>query len=148
MPLKCTLSTERPGIRSGARRGQGRPSMVHDKTTQQSGTPRDAYAFKTGKLLLMERASTRKKQREINSSLLSKIALMGQSKFADLMGVHESQISRWKETLIPKVSLMLAVLEWGVNDDELAHLAKQVALLLIKKSPVCKTEDSQVTMDF
>lgn len=82
----------------------------------------------------MESTSTRKKQREINSSILSKIALMGQSKFADLMGVHESQISRWKETLIPKVSLMLAVLEWGINDDELAHLAKQVARLLTEKS--------------
>lgn len=97
----------------------------------------------------MESTSTRKKQREIHSSLLSKIALMGQSKFADLMGVHESQISRWKESLIPKVSLMLAVLEWGVNDDELAHLAKQVALLLIKKkSTVGAVDSEQLTIDF
>lgn len=97
----------------------------------------------------MERASTHKKQREIHSSLLSKIALMGQSKFADLMGVHESQISRWKESLIPKVSLMLAVLEWGVNDDELAHLAKQVALLLIKeKRPVAAERQEQISIDF
>ncbi|WP_252120500.1 CII family transcriptional regulator [Symbiopectobacterium purcellii] len=27
------------------------------------------------------------------------------------MGVHESQISRWKETLIPRMSLLLAILE-------------------------------------
>lgn len=74
---------------------------------------------------------------------------MGQAKFADLMGVHESQISRWKETLIPKVSLMLAVLEWGVSDDELAHLAKQVALLLIKeKRPVAAERSEQYSMDF
>ncbi len=30
----------------------------------------------------------------------------------------------------PKVAMLLAVLEWGVVDDDMARLAKEVALIL------------------
>lgn len=97
----------------------------------------------------MERAKTRKDALQIESTLLNKIAVKGVSAIADAVGVNASQITRWKESLIPRMSLLLAVLEWGVNDDELAHLAKQVALILTqKKKPSALTDGSQVTMEF
>ncbi|WP_264041475.1 lambda phage CII family protein [Pectobacterium carotovorum] len=97
----------------------------------------------------MDNAKTRKDALKIESALLNKIAVKGVSAIADLVGVNPSQITRWKESLIPRMSLLLAVLEWGVNDDELAHLAKQVALILTqKKKPSAATDDSQVTMEF
>ncbi|QDX29516.1 CII family transcriptional regulator [Dickeya poaceiphila] len=97
----------------------------------------------------MERAKTRKEALHIESALLNKIAVKGVSAIAEAVGVNPSQITRWKETLIPRMSLLLAVLEWGVDDDELAHLAKQVALLLIKKKSASgKDTDSQISMEF
>ncbi|PXB01156.1 CII family transcriptional regulator [Pectobacterium carotovorum] len=97
----------------------------------------------------MDNAKTRKDALKIESALLNKIAVKGVSAIADLVGVNPSQITRWKESLIPRMSLLLAVLEWGVNDDELAHLAKQVALLLIKKkSTVGAVDSEQLTIDF
>ncbi|ENB7906945.1 hypothetical protein ABIV58_000955, partial [Escherichia coli] len=47
--------------------------------------------------------------------------------------VDKSQISRWKRDWIPKFSMLLAVLEWGVEDEELAELAKKVARMLTKE---------------
>ncbi|MCW2477721.1 lambda phage CII family protein [Candidatus Symbiopectobacterium sp. NZEC135] len=97
----------------------------------------------------MDNAKTRKDALKIESALLNKIAVKGVSAIADLVGVNPSQITRWKESLIPRMSLLLAVLEWGVNDDELAHLAKQVALILTqKKKPSAATDDSQISIDF
>ena len=74
----------------------------------------------------MECASTRKTAMRIHSSLLNKIAVMGQRKFADAMGVHESQVSRWKSGLLETMSMVLAVLNYGVADDEMAELAKRL----------------------
>ncbi|KHS87097.1 CII family transcriptional regulator [Pectobacterium brasiliense] len=97
----------------------------------------------------MDNAKTRKSALQIESTLLNKIAVKGVSAIAEAVGVNPSQITRWKETLIPRMSLLLAVLEWGVNDDELAHLAKQVALILTqKKKPAAATDGSQVAMEF
>ena len=97
----------------------------------------------------MERATTRNKARIIESQLLNKIALRGVTDIADAVGVDKSQISRWKESFIPKISMLLAVLEWGVVDDEMARLAKSVALLLEKqKSPRLGGDSEQITMSF
>ncbi len=82
----------------------------------------------------MELTSTRKKANAITSSILNRIAIRGQRKVADALGINESQISRWKGDFIPKMGMLLAVLEWGVEDEELAELAKKVAHLLTKKS--------------
>ncbi len=96
----------------------------------------------------MDSAKTRKDALKIESALLNKIAVKGVSAIADLVGVNPSQITRWKESLIPRMSLLLAVLEWGVNDDELAHLAKQVALILTKKkSPLAGEDSGQISIN-
>lgn len=78
----------------------------------------------------METASTRKMAMKIHSSLLNKIAVMGQRKFADAMGVHESQVSRWKSGLLETMSMALAVLNYGIADEEMSELARRVAAVL------------------
>ncbi|WP_410380443.1 lambda phage CII family protein [Escherichia coli] len=71
----------------------------------------------------MQLTSTRKKANAITSNILNRIAVRGQRKVADALGINESQISRWKDSFIPKMGMLLAVLEWGVEDEELAELA-------------------------
>ncbi|HBH8310676.1 TPA: hypothetical protein KXY81_003124 [Escherichia coli] len=78
-------------------------------------------------------ATKSKKAARIESALLNKLALMGQKTFARAMGVPEYQVSRWKNGFFSQVSMMLAVLEWGVEDEELAELAKKVARMLTKE---------------
>ncbi|MBJ9257266.1 lambda phage CII family protein [Citrobacter amalonaticus] len=85
----------------------------------------------------MEHANKRNEAMRIESALLNKIALIGTEKTAAAVGVDKAQISRWKRDWIPKFSMLLAVLEWGVVDDEMARLAQQVASILTKeKRPV------------
>lgn len=86
----------------------------------------------------MERANKRNEALRIESALLNKISLIGTEKTAAAVGVDKAQISRWKRDWLPKFSMLLAVLEWGVVDDEMAHLARQVADILTKeKVPSC-----------
>jgi hypothetical protein len=75
----------------------------------------------------METAKTRNDARRIESTLLNKIAMKGVSSIADAVGVNPSQVTRWKESLVPRMAMLLAVLEWGVADDEMADLAKRLA---------------------
>lgn len=99
----------------------------------------------------MEVAKTRKAARQIESALLNKIAVKGVSSIADAVGVAPSQVTRWKESLIPRMSMLLAVLEWGVVDDDLARLAKQVAQLLTpNKKPrmAVRGSEQQITLTF
>ena len=98
----------------------------------------------------MEHAKKRNEALRIESALLNKIALLGTEKTAAAVGVDKAQISRWKRDWLPKISMLLAVLEWGVVDDEMAHLARQVASILTKqKAPAARTaEASQLTMSF
>jgi len=81
----------------------------------------------------MERANKRNEALRIESALLNKISLLGTEKTAAAVGVDKAQISRWKRDWLPKFSMLLAVLEWGVVDDEMAHLARQVANILTKE---------------
>lgn len=81
----------------------------------------------------MEHANKRNEAMRIESALLNKIALIGTEKTAAAVGVDKAQISRWKRDWIPKLSMLLAVLEWGVVDDEMARLAQQVASILTKE---------------
>lgn len=83
----------------------------------------------------MEHANKRNEAMRIESALLNKIALIGTEKTATAVGVDKAQISRWKRDWIPKFSMLLAVLEWGVVDDEMARLAQQVASILTKEKP-------------
>lgn len=81
----------------------------------------------------MEHANKRNEAMRIESALLNKIALIGTEKTAAAVGVDKAQISRWKRDWIPKFSMLLAVLEWGIVDDEMARLAQQVASILTKE---------------
>ncbi len=86
----------------------------------------------------MDHANKRNEALKIESALLNKISLIGTEKTAAAVGVDKAQISRWKRDWLPKFSMLLAVLEWGVVDDEMAHLARQVASILTNE----KTEMS------
>lgn len=107
----------------------------------------------------MENSINRNKvnARRIESWLLNRIALKGGNNVAKEIGVDKAQITRWKESWLPKMAMLLAVLEWGVVDDDIARVSKQVALYLEeniltnvrkKKSPASRTECDQITMNF
>lgn len=93
----------------------------------------------------------------ILSWLLNQIAMKGGNNVAKEIGVDKAQITRWKETWLPKMAMLLAVLEWGVVDDDIARVSKQVALYLEeniltnvrkKKSPAATEDSDQITMQF
>ena len=101
------------------------------------------------KYLHMVRANKRNEALRIESALLNKIEMLGTEKTAEAVGVDKSQISRWKRDWIPKFSMLLAVLEWGVVDDDMARLARQVAAILTnKKRPADIFAENQLTMNF
>ena len=101
------------------------------------------------KYLHMVRANKRNEALRIESALLNKIAMLGTEKTAEAVGVDKSQISRWKRDWIPKFSMLLAVLEWGVVDDDMARLARQVASILTnKKTPGGNRASDQIQMEF
>ena len=70
---------------------------------------------------------------KIESTLLNDINIHGTEAIAHAIGVDRSQISRWKKTHIPKFALFLAYIGYGVEDEDLRRLAKEVAELLIKE---------------
>ena len=99
----------------------------------------------------MESTTSRNKDqaRKIESWILNQIAMRGSTNVAKALGMDKSGITRWKESMLPKLSMLLAVLEWGVVDEDMARLAKQVAELLTKKKRPAATERSdQTQMDF
>ncbi len=83
----------------------------------------------------MEHAKTRKDALRIESALLNKIAAKGVSTIANAIGVNASQITRWKDSLIPRMSMILAVLEYGIEDEEMAELTKRLANYLTNEKP-------------
>ncbi|MFK3708700.1 CII family transcriptional regulator [Klebsiella sp. NPDC088457] len=95
--------------------------------------------------------------RRIESWLLNRIALIGGNNVAKAVGVDKAQISRWKESWLPKMAMLLAVLEWGVVDDDIARVSKLVALYLEeniltsvrkKNRPAATERSEQITMGF
>lgn len=80
----------------------------------------------------MEHSTSRNKceARRIESWLLSQMALRGVTNIAKALGMDKSSITRWKETMVPKMALLLAELEYGVVDEDVARVSKQVALHL------------------
>ncbi|KTI66941.1 MULTISPECIES: CII family transcriptional regulator [Enterobacter cloacae complex] len=99
----------------------------------------------------MENSINRNKAnaQRILSWLLNQIAMKGGNNVAKEIGVDKAQITRWKETWLPKMAMLLAVLEWGVVDDDMARLAKQVAEILTnKKRPAATERYDQMNMNF
>ena len=70
---------------------------------------------------------------KIETALLNAITVHGADKIAEIIGFDRSQLSRWKKTHIPKFALFLAAIGYGVDDEDLRRLAKEVAQLLIKE---------------
>ena len=99
----------------------------------------------------MDNTTTRNKNqaRKIESWILNQIAMRGSTNVAKALGMDKSGITRWKETWLPKMAMLLAVLEWGVVDDDMARLAREVAAVLTKKKRPAATERSdQMNMNF
>ncbi|ENZ5478163.1 TPA: CII family transcriptional regulator [Enterobacter hormaechei] len=80
----------------------------------------------------MDNTTTRNKTqaRKIESWILNQIAMKGASNVAKAIGMDKSGITRWKENMLPKLALLLAELEYGVVDEDVARVSKQVALHL------------------
>jgi len=76
----------------------------------------------------------------IESILLNAINIHGTEAIARAIGVNRTQISKWKTTHIPKIARFLAYIEYGLEDDEMRVLAKEVASILIKEY---RSEDNQ-----
>lgn len=99
----------------------------------------------------MDNSTTRNKRnaQKIESWLLNQIALRGASNVAKAIGVDKSSVTRWKEQFLPRMAMLLAVLEWGVVDEDMQRLANEVvALLRKKKSPAATEDSSQITIEF
>lgn len=60
----------------------------------------------------MEKSMTRNKAeaRRIESWLHSQIVELGATRIAEALGVNKSTVSRWRENLVPNMSLLLAIL--------------------------------------
>ncbi|HFN3667857.1 TPA: CII family transcriptional regulator [Klebsiella pneumoniae] len=60
----------------------------------------------------MEKSITRNKAeaRRIESWLHRQIAELGTTRIAEVLGVNKSTVSRWRENLVPNMSLLLAIL--------------------------------------
>ena len=92
----------------------------------------------------MDESMYRKKALQIESTLLNKIAMFGQSKLSKIIGIDEAQICRMKvakgrekNSFFKTMSIMLAVLEYGIEDDEMAELTRRLASFLTKeKAPM------------
>lgn len=88
----------------------------------------------------MEHSTSRNKceARRIETWLLNQMALRGVTNIAKAIGVDKSSVTRWKESMVPKMAMLLAELQWGVVDDDMARLARQVAQILTnEKAPSC-----------
>jgi len=69
----------------------------------------------------------------IESTLINAINIHGTESVAEAIGIDRSQISRWKKTHIPKFARFLAFIGYGIEDEDLRRLAKEVAKLLIRE---------------
>jgi len=96
----------------------------------------------------MEAAKYRKKASRIESQLLGKLAVMGQTKFAKLMGIPDCKVTRMKEGFFSQAAMAMAILEYGVDDTEIVELARRFADALTKKKPPAVTDGSQITIEF
>lgn len=85
----------------------------------------------------MQHSTSRNKceARRIETWLLNQMALRGVTNIANALGVDKSSITRWKESMVPKMAMLLAELQWGVVDEDMARLARQVAEILTNEKP-------------
>ncbi|WP_318367116.1 CII family transcriptional regulator [Enterobacter sp.] len=77
----------------------------------------------------MEHSTSRNKceARRIETWLLNQMALRGVTNIAKALGMDKSSITRWKESMVPKMALLLAELEYGVVDEDVARVSAVIA---------------------
>lgn len=81
----------------------------------------------------METATQSKNARRIESILLNKLALIGQNVFAQKFGVAEYTVSRMKLKFFRQMSMALDILEYGIEDKQMAELAKMLVEMMEKE---------------
>ncbi|TCW00423.1 CII family transcriptional regulator [Biostraticola tofi] len=87
----------------------------------------------------MDIAYSRNKAREIETRIRGKIAAMGVCRVADVVGVHQSQVSRWQtgDNVVSKAAKLLAAIGFDEPDNSLviqgegtAEIAKMLTEML------------------
>ncbi|MGU0042908.1 CII family transcriptional regulator [Escherichia coli] len=81
----------------------------------------------------MQLTSTRKKANAITSSILNRIAVRGQRKVADALGINELQISLWKDSFIPKWECFLLFLNGVLKTESWRNWLRKLAGMLTKE---------------
>lgn len=82
----------------------------------------------------MEHATQSKNARRIEGVLLNKLALLGQKVFAEKFGVAEYTVSRMKTGFFRQMSMALDILEYGIEDEQLAELAGRLVEMMRKET--------------
>lgn len=78
----------------------------------------------------MEHATQSKNARRIEGVLLNKLALLGQKVFAQKLGVAEYTVSRMKSGFFRQMSMALDILEYGIEDEQMAELAGRLVEMM------------------
>jgi len=105
----------------------------------------------------MEFARERKSAKRIESQLLGKLAVVGQTKLAKFIGMDEAAVTRMKHAIgkqkhsfFELMSMTLAMLEVEAPESDIAKTLLRIEQMLTKKKSPALTEDSQnqITMNF
>ncbi|ELV2782361.1 hypothetical protein QNZ42_002051 [Enterobacter cloacae] len=104
----------------------------------------------------MDYARERKIAKRIESQLLNKLAMVGQTKLANFIGMNEAAITRMKfaagrqkHSFFELMSMVMAMLEVEAPESDIAKRLLRIEQLLTKKKSPAATEDSgQISMSF
>lgn len=103
----------------------------------------------------MDFARERKSAKRIESQLLNKLAVVGQSKLAQFIGMNEAAVTRMKHaagnqkhSFFQMMSMVMAMLEVEAPESDIAQSLLRIERMLTKKKSPARTEDSQITMNF
>lgn len=105
----------------------------------------------------MDFARERKSAKRIESQLLSKLAVVGQSKLAQFIGMNEAAVTRMKHaagnqkhSFFELMSLVMAMLEVEAPESDIARSLLRIERMLTKKKSLSAgtDNDSQISIEF
>lgn len=104
----------------------------------------------------MDFARERKSAKRIESQLLNKLAVVGQSKLAQFIGMNEAAVTRMKHaagnqkhSFFQMMSMVMAMLEVEAPESDIAQSLLRIERMLTKKKcPVAPEHSDQITMQF
>lgn len=105
----------------------------------------------------MDFARERKSAKRIESQLLNKLAVVGQSKLAQFIGMNEAAVTRMKHaagnqkhSFFQMMSMVMAMLEVEAPESDIAQSLLRIERMLTKKKSLSAgtDNDSQITMNF